>query len=126
VVAENDYVRSGTMRYGELVELGDGVQTFILSQDKSFSISIDRGNREDSKMVLAIDDAVERQIREVSVPTVDIYRLGILTAYAVANSQVATAAITASTTPSLRFWLSVLRCLNAKVGLMTCCMLCNP
>ncbi len=90
VVAENDYVRSGTMRYGELVELGDGVQDFILSQDKSFSISIDRGNREDSKMVLEIEDAVDRQVREVSVPTVDIYRLAILTAYAVANSQVAT------------------------------------
>lgn len=97
VVPENDYQRSGTMRYGELVELGDGVQDFILSQDKSFSISIDRGNREDSKMVLAIDDAVERQVREVSVPTVDIYRLGILTAYAVANSQVTTAAVSAST-----------------------------
>lgn len=96
VVAENDYVRSGTMRYGQLVELGDGVQSFILSQDKSFSISIDRGNREDSKMVLAIDDAVDRQVREVSVPTVDIYRLGILTAYAVANSQTATAAVTAA------------------------------
>lgn len=96
VVPENDYVRSGTMRYGELVELGDGVQSFILSQDKSFAISIDRGNREDSKMVLAIDTAVDRQVREVSVPTVDIYRLGILTSYAVANSQVATAAITAS------------------------------
>lgn len=97
VVAENDYQRSGVMRYGELVELGDGVQSFILSQDKSFSISIDRGNREDSKMVLAIDEAVDRQVREVSVPTVDIYRLGILTAYAVANSQTATpAAVTAA------------------------------
>lgn len=93
VVAENDYVRSGTMRYGELVELGDGVQSFVLSQDKSFAISIDRGNREDSKMVLAIEDAVDRQVREVSVPTVDIYRLAILTAYAVANSQTATNAL---------------------------------
>lgn len=96
VVPENDYQRSGTMRYGELVELGTGVQDFILSQDKSFAISIDRGNREDSKMVLAIEDAVDRQVREVSVPTVDIYRLGILTAYAVANSQVATAAVSAA------------------------------
>lgn len=96
VVTENDYVRSGTMRYGQLVELGDGVQSFILSQDKSFAISIDRGNREDSKMVLAIDDAVDRQIREVSVPVVDIYRLSILTAYAIANTQYVTAAISAS------------------------------
>lgn len=93
VVPENDYQRSGVMRYGELVELGDGVQSFVLSQDKAFSISIDRGNREDSKMVLAIEDAVSRQVREVSVPTVDIYRLGILAAYAVANSQVATNAL---------------------------------
>lgn len=93
VVPENDYQRSGTMRYGELVELGTGVQTFVLSQDKSFSISIDRGNREDSKMVLAMENAIKRQIREVSVPTTDIYRLNVLAAYAVANSQTATSAL---------------------------------
>jgi hypothetical protein len=96
VVPENDYVRSGTMRYGQFVELGDGVQSFVMSQDKSFAISIDRGNREDSKMVLAIDDAVDRQVREVSIPVVDIYRLGILTSYAIANSQSATTAVTAA------------------------------
>jgi hypothetical protein len=93
VVAENNYQRSGIMRYGQLVELGTGTQTFVLSQDKSFSISIDRGNREDSKMVLAMETAVKRQVREVSVPTVDIYRLSVLTAYAVANSQSATNAL---------------------------------
>lgn len=93
VVPENDYRRSGTMRYGELVELGNGVQDFILSQDKAFSISIDRGNREDSEMVLDIEDAVDRQVREVSVPTVDVYRLNVLAAYAVANAQVATNAL---------------------------------
>lgn len=96
VVTENDYRRSGTMRYGEFVELGTGVQTFVLSQDKSFSISVDRGNRDDSKMVLAIDDIVKRQVREVSVPTTDIYRLGVLTTYAAANSQTTTSALTAS------------------------------
>lgn len=98
VVTENDYQRTGVMRYGALVELGDGVQTFVLSQDKSFSISIDRGNREDSKMVLAMEDAVTRQVREVSVPTVDIYRLAILAAYAVANSQTTTSALAYNTT----------------------------
>lgn len=93
VVAENNYVRSGVMRYGALIEIGNGVQTFVLSQDKSFAISIDRGNREDSKMVPAIDSAVKRQVREVSIPTTDIYRLSVLTAYAVANSQVTTSAL---------------------------------
>ena len=93
VVPENNYVRSGTMRYGQLVELGNGVQTFVLSQDKSFAISIDRGNREDSKMVPAIEGAVKRQVREVSVPVTDIYRLSILTAYATVNGQVTTSAL---------------------------------
>ena len=87
VVPENNYIRSGTMRYGQLVELGDGMQSFTLSQDKSFAISIDRGNREDSKMVLAIDDAVKRQVREVSVPTTDIYTLAVAQGYANVNNQ---------------------------------------
>lgn len=93
VVAENNYVRSGTMRYGALIELGDGTTTYVLSQDKSFAFSVDRGNRDDSKMVTAIDEAVKRQVREVSIPTTDIYRLNVLAAYAVANSQVTTAAL---------------------------------
>lgn len=115
VVAENDYVRSGTMRYGELVELGDGVQDFILSQDKSFAISIDRGNREDSQMVLDIEDAVNRQVREVSVPTVDVYRLNILAAYAVANSQFATSSVSATDIFS-KILVQRAALLNAKVN----------
>lgn len=98
VVPENDYIRTGVMRYGQLVELGNGVQTFVLSQDKSFSISLDRGNREDTKMVPAMDDFVKRQVREVSVPTVDVYTLSLASAYAVANSQGATVALTSSNT----------------------------
>lgn len=94
VAPENDYRRSGTMRFGTIVELGNGVQQFNLTQDKSFAISIDRGNREDSKMVPAIDDAVDRQVREVSIPVTDIYRLTVLATYAVANSQVTTSAVT--------------------------------
>lgn len=116
VVAENDYRRSGTMRYGELVELGDGVQDFILSQDKSFAISIDRGNREDTEMVLDIEDAVDRQVREVSVPTVDVYRLNILAAYAVANSQVATNALAYNDTFQ-KILIQRAALINAKVSL---------
>lgn len=87
VVAEVDYVRSGHNRFGPLVELGTGVQTFVLSQDKAFTFSVDRGNLEDSMLVQEADRAVKRQVREVSIPTTDIYRLSILAAYAVANSQ---------------------------------------
>ena len=87
VVAETDYVRSGSNRFGSLVELGTGTQTFVLSQDKAFTFTVDRGNLEDSMMVQEVASAVKRQVREVSVPTTDIYRLSVLAAYAIANSQ---------------------------------------
>lgn len=96
VVAEGNYVRSGDNRFGALNELGTGQQTFVLSQDKSFTFSVDRGNLEDSMMVQEANKAVKRQVAEVSVPNTDIYTLAIASAYAVANSQSATAAVTAS------------------------------
>lgn len=98
VVAENDYIRSGTNRFGSLVELGTGTQTFTLSQDKAFTFTVDRGNLEDSMMVQEVASAVKRQVREVSVPTTDVYRLGILTAYATTNSQGSLGSTAASNT----------------------------
>lgn len=97
-VAENDYIRDGVNRFGALAELGTGTQRFILSQDKAFTFTVDRGNLEDSMMAQETAKAVQRQVREVSVPTTDIYRLATLAAYAVANSQTNTVALTASNT----------------------------
>jgi hypothetical protein len=96
VVSENNYVRSGSNRFGTLNELGTGTQTFTLSQDKSFTFSVDRGNLEDSMMVQEANKAVKRQIAEVSVPNTDIYTLAQAHALALAASQGATAAVTAS------------------------------
>lgn len=87
VVSETDYTRSGSNRFGALVELGTGTQTLTLSQDKAFTFTIDRGNYEDSMMVNAAATAIKRQIAEVSVPATDAYNLGVLMAYAIANSQ---------------------------------------
>ena len=46
-----DYDRSvsvGTAsRFGETKEVGDEVQTFTMTQDKSLSLSIDKGNNEE-------------------------------------------------------------------------------
>lgn len=95
-VSEVNYVRSGSNRFGALNELGTGTQTFTLSQDKSFTFSVDRGNLEDSQMVQEANKAVKRQLREVAVPNVDIYTLATAHAYALANSQGATAAVTSS------------------------------
>jgi hypothetical protein len=95
-VSEVNYVRSGNNRFGALNELGTGTQTFTLSQDKSFTFSVDRGNLEDSQMVQEANSAVKRQIREVSVVNTDIYTLAAAHAYALANSQGATAAVSSS------------------------------
>lgn len=88
-VSEVNYVRSGTNRFGTLAELDTTKQTFTLSQDKSFTYSIDRGNFEDSMMVTEAGSTLKRQIEKVCVPNTDIYRLTTLQAYAVANSQTA-------------------------------------
>jgi hypothetical protein len=85
-VAENNYVRSGVNRFGSLVELDTTKETFTLSQDKSFTYSIDRGNYEDSAMITEAGSTLKRQIEVVCVPNTDIYRLTTLQAYAVANS----------------------------------------
>lgn len=126
VVAENDYVRTGTMRYGQLVELGTGVQTFVLSQDKSFAISIDRGNRDDQKMVLEIDKAVQRQVREVSIPTVDAYRIATLVAYAQANSQQPSDETLSSTTAFTSILGQRAALQNAKVPLEDIVLFVHP
>lgn len=98
VVAEGDYVRTGVNRFGALVELGTGTQTFTLSQDKAFTFTIDRGNYEDSQMAQEAAKSVKRQVREVSIPATDVYRLAALTTYANSNSQVTTLALTNTNT----------------------------
>lgn len=96
-VAETNYTRSGANRFGSLAELDTTKQTFTLSQDKSFTYTIDRGNYEDSMMVTEAGSTLKRQIEVVCVPNTDIYRLTTLHAYAVANSQTATNSGTTAT-----------------------------
>lgn len=105
-VAEGDYVRSGTNRFGALVELGTGTQTFTLSQDKAFTFTIDRGNLEDSMMAQEVAKAVKRQVREVSVPATDIYRLSVLTSYAITNTQGVVAGTALSNTTAYQLILA--------------------
>lgn len=96
VVAETNYIRAGANRFGTLIELGTGEQTFTLSQDKSFTFTVDRGNLDDSMMVQEAHKAVKRQVREVSIPNTDKYRLATLVGYGVANGQVNATVITNS------------------------------
>jgi N4-gp56 family major capsid protein len=84
--AMNDYTRTGVNRYGTAAELDDTVATYTLSRDRSFTFTIDQGNRKDSLNVREAGKALARQNDEVVVPEIDIYRLTKWQAAAVANS----------------------------------------
>ena len=88
-VALVDYNRGELVgsRFGTLTEVGTGTQTLVLTQDKAFNAAIDRGNYEDSMMVTEAASFVKREVREVVVPSFDVYNLGILTSYAISNTQ---------------------------------------
>lgn len=85
-VDEVDYVREGVNRFGTMFELGGGTQTLTLSQDKGATWSIDAGNKGDTDNTATGSTTIDRQIREVAVPNVDIYNLATISAYAIANS----------------------------------------
>ena len=70
----NTYSREGTSRYGTPDEMQNEVQTLKVTQDRSFTFTIDRGNYNDTQMANAAGMALQRQIREVIVPEIDKYR----------------------------------------------------
>jgi N4-gp56 family major capsid protein len=91
------YTRTGVNRYGSAFELGDSTKTYTLTRDRAFTFTIDKGNKVDSMNVRDSGRALSRQINEVVIPEIDIYRLGVWSATAVLTGQVPTATnITAS------------------------------
>ena len=71
-----NYARTGTWRYGgEPNELLTDVQDLVLSQDKAFSMSIDKGNYKDTNLVLRTGRVVKQQIGEQVTPFFDKYAL---------------------------------------------------
>jgi len=71
----NDYRRSGSNRYGDPVELGDSVQEMTMREDKSFSMTIDKGNQSDQLNLKGAAQAMRRETEQVLIPYVDKYRL---------------------------------------------------
>lgn len=85
-VGMNDYKTSGSNRYGDPDELGNSVQEMKLTQDRSFTFTIDRKSYDDAQMTMEAGKALARQIAEVVIPEVDIYRIHKIAASAkVAN-----------------------------------------
>lgn len=71
----NDYTRSGTSRYGTPAELSDTKKEYLMTKDRSFTYTIDRGNQEEQLMIKDAGKSMDRQIREVVTPELDTYRL---------------------------------------------------
>lgn len=70
-----DYLRSGVTRYGTPTELGNTQQTLTLSQDKSFTYTIDKRGRQEAALTNDAASTLARTIDQVIKPLVDTYRL---------------------------------------------------
>lgn len=78
----NDYVRTGANRYGNPTEMQDTVQELTMTQDKSFSITIDKGNQQDQNGIKPAGRMLALEIKEQAVPLKDKYTLEQLVAKA--------------------------------------------
>ncbi len=85
----NDYdLYAGFSRYGTPKELGNRIQEMQLTQDKSFTFTIDKRNNSDTMMTQHAGRSLQRHIDELIVPAVDKYRLNVMAenAYLYTNS----------------------------------------
>ena len=76
----NDYDPTASAnRYGTPVELEDTVQTMRMTQQKSFTFTIDKTYEADSpEGVRNAGKALQRQIDQVIIPAIDTYRFSVL------------------------------------------------
>ena len=70
----NKEVGTGS-RYGKTKEVGNEVQTFTMTQDKSLSLSIDKGNNKETMDKAKVGKVMKAEREERIVPEVDRYRL---------------------------------------------------
>ena len=78
--AMNNYTLSGSSRYGTPEELQNMVQELKVTQDRSFTFTIDRKSHDDTMMVMEAGRALRRQIDEIILPELDTYRIAALVA----------------------------------------------
>ncbi len=71
----NDYQKSGTNRYGTPTEMQDSDQELILTKDRSFSITIDKGNLTMQQNTKKSGQMLNAEIKEQVTPEMDKYAL---------------------------------------------------
>jgi hypothetical protein len=72
-VPEGDYQRSGMQRYGIPAEMQDEMQEIVMSQDKSASLTIDKGNLKDQLNLKGAGKMIQLQLKERTIPNADRY-----------------------------------------------------
>ena len=93
----NDYSRTGSNRYGTPQELQDTVQELTMTQDKSFTFTIDKGNARDTEP--GVREAGKQLRRETDleiIPALDKYRFTVI-ATGAGHKFYASTALTTST-----------------------------
>ena len=70
-----DYTRSGTSRYGTPTYVQDTIQTLTITQDKSVSLVVDKGDAKQQTIVKNSGKVLGLEIREQFVPMTDKYAL---------------------------------------------------
>ena len=87
----NDYERTGMSRYGTPADLQDTVQELTMTQDRSFTFVIDKGDESEQAGAKNAGVALRRQIDEVVIPEYDKY---IISKVVGGAGKVTTAAVT--------------------------------
>lgn len=78
----NDYATTGSNRYGTPDELGNSEQEMTITQDKSFTYTIDAASEQDTNGTMEAAATLAENIDNLVIPAMDTYRLGVLVANA--------------------------------------------
>lgn len=71
----NDYTRTGTSRYGTPTEVQDTLQYIPVTKDRSFAMTIDKGNAKEQMNAKAAGKILRGEIKYKVVPEMDKYAL---------------------------------------------------
>ena len=78
----NDYQVSGSNRYGTPDELGNNEQEMTITQDKSFTYTIDAASEQDTNGTMEAAATLAENIDNLVIPAMDTYRLSVICAAA--------------------------------------------
>lgn len=78
----NDYSTSGSNRYGTPDELGNKEQEMTITQDKSFTYTIDAASEQDTNGTMEAAATLAENIDNLVIPAMDTYRLSVICAKA--------------------------------------------